>query len=412
MEPKKSLIGGDRIDVERLKATLGKPELQWLVDRLRRKLQRGDSLEGRITLTDPAPAQRDAISRLFGKPAPIGGAITVKLSELERLLRDGEICASLHDAIEGLSGPIRNLREEQRLLEEHWHTLFDDARARARDDLALIAWIDRLERSNLLRRFGGDPAPAEKLLECAIEIAQRLPAKGIPIAELAALSTGDSHALDSGRPLASLIMELAADSEIEDRRDIWASLGVLCDELSAPVLTLNLMSCSTGMTARALRLHAEAGEPYRLSTRQLLREVPVFDAAEHTTVYVCENPTVVAAAASRLGANSAPIICTEGQPRTACRLLLKRLTESGIALAYHGDFDWPGIQIANLIYRRHGFTPWRFSAADYRRESGSLSLNGAPVEALWDPDLSPAMIETGHVIHEEQLLDTLLLDLS
>jgi uncharacterized protein (TIGR02679 family) len=231
-------------------------------------------------------------------------------------------------------------------------------------------------------------------------------------AELAALSTGDSHALDDGQPLASLIMALAADGEIDDRRDIWASLGVLCDELSMPALTLNLMSCSAGIAARALCLHAEAGEPYRLSTRQLLREMPVFDRAEHTTVYVCENPTVVAAAARRLGPRSAPIVCTEGQPRTACRLLLKRLTESGIALAYHGDFDWPGIQIANVIFRRHGFTPWRFTAADYRRESGSLSLNGAPVEALWDSELSPAMINIGHAIHEEQLLETLLIDLS
>ena len=76
------------------------------------------------------------------------------------------------------------------------------------------------------------------------------------------------------------------------------------------------------------------------------------------------------------------------------------------------DFDWPGIQIANVIYRRHGFTPWRFSAADYRRESGRLSLNGAPVEALWDSHLSAAMINIGHAIHEEQLLETLLLDLS
>src|SRR5262249_51996511 len=161
------------------------------------------------------------------------------------------------------------------------------------------------------------------------------------------------------------------------------SLGVLCDELSAPVLTLNLMSCSTGIITRALRLHTEAGEPYRLSTRQLLRETPVFDATKHATVYVCENPTVVAAAASRLGPKSAPIVCTEGHPRTACRLLLRRLTESGITLAYHGDFDWPGIQIANVIYRRHGFTPWRFSAADYRRESRTLSLTGSPVEASW-----------------------------
>src|SRR5262249_10222174 len=143
-----------------------------------------------------------------------------------------------------------------------------------------------------------------------------------------------------------------------------------------------------------------------------LRETFAFDKTRDATVYLCENPTVIAAAANRLGAGSAPIVCTEGQPRTACRLLLERLTESGITLAYHGDFDWPGIHIANLIHRRPGFRPWRFSAADYCRASGSLPLTGAPTEASWDPDLRRAMVEAGRSIHEEQLLETLLPDLS
>jgi uncharacterized protein (TIGR02679 family) len=402
----------DRPDMERLKATLGKPELQWLVDRLRAKLERGELLESRVTLTYPSPAQRDAVSRLFGKRPSNTGPIAVQLSELERLLRDGEICATLREAVEGLAGPVRNLREEHCLLEENWRTIFDEAGDRVHHDAGLTAWIEGLERAGLLRRLGGGPAQAKKLLESAMEIAERLPARGIPLAELAAVSTGDSHALDAGRPLAALLMQLASDSEIEDRRDIWASFGVLCDELSAPVLTLNLLSKSDGIAARALRLHAEVGEPYRLSTRQLLRETPAFDVAGNATIYVCENPTVVAAATLRLGAKSAPIVCTEGQPRTACRLLLKRLTESGNTLAYHGDFDWPGIQIANVIYRRHGFRPWRFSAADYCRASGSLLLTGPPIEASWDPDLRRAMVESGHAIHEEQLLETLLLDLS
>jgi uncharacterized protein (TIGR02679 family) len=405
-------MASDRLDIERLKATLGKPELQWLVDRLRRKLERGEPLEGRITLTDPVPAQRGAISRLFGKPFSTAGSIALKLSELERLLRDGEICQSLREAVEGLAGPVRNLREEQRLLDDHWRRIFDEARDRVRDDARLTGWIEELERTGIVRRLTSGPVRAKELLESATGIAQRLPARGISLAELAAMSTGDSHALDAGRPHAALLMQLASDGEIEDRRDIWASLGVLCDELSAPVLTLNLVSNSDGIVARASRLHAEVGEPYRLSTRQLLRETPTFDAAGNATVYICENPTVVAAAALRLGAKSAPIVCTEGQPRTACRLLLKGLTESGIRLAYHGDFDWPGIQIANVIYRRHGFTPWRFSSADYRRASGSLLLTGAPIEASWDPDLTRAMVESGHAIHEEQLLETLLLDLS
>jgi uncharacterized protein (TIGR02679 family) len=402
----------DHVDLERLKATLGKPELRWLVDRLRRKIERGEPLEGGITLSHPTPPQRDALSRLFGKSPSTVGSIPLKLSELERLLRDGEICTSLQEAVEGLAGPVRNLREEQRCLEEHWRRIFAEARDDVSHATRLTVWMEKLERTGIVRRLTGDPALAKKVLESAMEIAQRLPANGIPLAELAAVSTGDSHALDTGRPLAALIMQLASDSEIEDRRDIWASLGVFCDELSAPVLTLNLVSNSDGIGARALRLHAEVGEPYRLSTRQLLRETPAFDGAGVSMVYVCENPTVVAAAANRLGAKSAPIVCTEGQPRTACRLLLERLTESGIALAYHGDFDWPGIQIANVIHRRHGFTSWRFSAADYCRASGSLPLTGTPIEASWDPDLRRAMVESGRAIHEEQLLETLICDLS
>ena len=35
-------------------------------------------------------------------------------------------------------------------------------------------------------------------------------------------------------------------------------------------------------------------------------------------------------------------------------------------LRYHGDFDWPGIAIANSVIRRHDATPWRLSAADYQ----------------------------------------------
>jgi uncharacterized protein (TIGR02679 family) len=196
-------------------------------------------------------------------------------------------------------------------------------------------------------------------------------------------------------------------------RDAWASAGVLCDELSAPVLTLGLRGDGPGLTDRALRLHAEAGEPYRLTTRQLLREPPVCaSAAAAPAVYVCENPTVVAAAANRLGGAAAPLVCLEGQPRTAARVLLGLLAAAGARLAYHGDFDWAGIHIANVVVRRHGAVPWRFSSADYRAARGGRALLGDPVAAAWDPELDTAMRERGLAVHEEEVLDLLLRDLA
>jgi uncharacterized protein (TIGR02679 family) len=116
-------------------------------------------------------------------------------------------------------------------------------------------------------------------------------------------------------------------------------------------------------------------EPYHLTTRQLLRAPPVFErSVTGAGVYLCENPSVLAAAANTLGSRSAPLVCLGGQPKTAGGLLLELLSAAGMALAYQGDFDWAGVRIANLLMRRHGAKPWRFRAGDYPAEALGRSL--------------------------------------
>ena len=107
---------------------------------------------------------------------------------------------------------------------------------------------------------------------------------------------GNSHALDRGKALGTLVVRYAAlrggldaVDDAEQRREAWAAVGVLQDELSAPVLALNLRAAGEGKVARALALHADEGEPYRLSTRQLCRARPTF-AREVTgpVVFACK----------------------------------------------------------------------------------------------------------------------------
>jgi uncharacterized protein (TIGR02679 family) len=93
-------------------------------------------------------------------------------------------------------------------------------------------------------------------------------------------------------------------------------------------------------------------------------------------------------------------------------VLLGRLAAAGARLAYHGDFDWAGIHIANVVVRRHGAVPWRFCSADYRAARGGRPLEGSPVAAAWDPDLEAAMLAGGRAVHEEEVLDLLLGDLA
>jgi uncharacterized protein (TIGR02679 family) len=90
-----------------------------------------------------------------------------------------------------------------------------------------------------------------------------------------------------------------------------------------------------------------------------------------------------------------------------------------VQLAYHGDFDWPGIAMAERIIRRYHAAPWQFGAADYRSAVRAAAARGTPLQPLagqplptsWDADLSAAMAAENLAVHEEALIDVLLADL-
>ena len=141
------------------------------------------------------------------------------------------------------------------------------------------------------------------------------------MAVIAAKASADDDALDVGRPLSVLLLRAAArlggvpDGEsAEWRRTVWALVGVVCGELTNPVLTLNLPADSATPclpansetpTGRVLRCCAEVGQPLHPTARQLLQDQPRL-ALRGTRVYVCENLTVVAEAANPLGPKCAP----------------------------------------------------------------------------------------------------------
>jgi uncharacterized protein (TIGR02679 family) len=153
-----------------------------------------------------------------------------------------------------------------------------------------------------------------------------------------------------------------------------------------------------------------------LSLRSLLRSPPSWDVAG-CRIFVCENPNLVAIAADRWGRDCAPLVCTDGMPAAAQRTLLSQLTLAGARFCYHGDFDWPGLRIANHVMREHDAGSWRFNAADYvaavRTASGlAQRLEGAIVEASWDDGLTAAMHEHGIAVAEETVAAQLLSDLT
>jgi uncharacterized protein (TIGR02679 family) len=234
------------------------------------------------------------------------------------------------------------------------------------------------------------------------------------LSTLAAESLGDAHGLDEGRPLATLVKRALSSATPELPADeIWAGQGVLVGGgITSTALVLNLRAAGDRATAAIVNTAAGEGEPLYLTLRQILQDGPAW-ARIDGPISVCENPAVVAEAANTLGADCSPLICTRGQPSLAVTTLLARLREAGSRLRYHGDFDWPGIRIANSMIKRHRAVPWRMSAEDYLAASGSgKALTGSPSAAEWDSDLTTVMQTRGQVIEEERVIQDLLADLN
>ena len=427
---------------ERLQRLLGGAALAPLRLRLRQRFERaaaGAPVPG-FRIERLTPAEHAALAALQGRSTRFTASMPVDVALIDATLRQAGVADSLRTALEQLDGRIVDRAGERALVQTQWNDVVAGC-----THATLAALLQTAAGLGLLKRLTGQSqARAARALAGTEAVLQQLPAAGVTRAQLAANTLGDAHALDSGCTVATLVLavlrftlsdkavidrqgnagppqvplipaesghnELPAGERFEDgdaeglrARDLWASAGVLVNELARPALVLNLPGL------------ASPGEPTYLSLRRLLRSPPTW-ALQGRTVFVCENPNLLAIAADHLGAACAPLVCTEGMPAAAQRTLLTQLAQAGAALRYHGDFDWPGLHIGNHMLRAHGASAWRFSAADYQAALVSAPtpgrlLQGAAVEASWDDALAAAMRLALQAIDEEMVADVLLQDL-
>jgi len=383
-----------------------------------------------VTLAGATPRQRQAVGRLLGRPPGRGSSLSVPLAAVEAALRAGGLADGLRDAVEALGGAVPDLAAER-------------AGLTARRDAAVAAalacrhagqewhgaWLAELSADGTLTRLlraGRDSALAQ-----ATAVLDLLPATELPLPVLAERATGDTKAL-SAPPLPGLVLRALATWQGTEapqsqaaRRELWDSFGIIVDDLASQVLVLGLPAGGSPL-GRWLTEAAALGTPFRVTLHQLSSMPVTLDAP---TVYVCENPAVLRAAAAELGCGCAPLVCTEGIPSAAChRLLAAAVGEDGPAgsraiVRWRGDFDWTGLRTTAAAIARYGAVPWRMSAADYTAGlasgalmgsfgvSGSEPLKGAPAGSAWDPGLAERMRSAGRAVMEERLIPELLADL-
>lgn len=406
---------------------LDRPELARLWDRLSERLQRnGLSVRGRVQLRHVDDEERQALSLLTGNPFT-QATVSVSLPELDMRLRRSAAECGLVEVVTALRGTLVDrpaARLAYRSAYEHtWQTaLVTVENSGLATNEWVLDWLTDVRRTGTIGRLGTEEAG--RIITQAVDILARILVRRETLSrgELAERVTGTTHGLDDDTVLARMVLrglarstgqELPAD--LRGRRELWESVGVSTDAVSTTVLTYGLMPLGDDWWARHLRERAAAYAETHLTLRDLRRMS--WHLPPNTDVFVCENPRVVEAAADEQCAGT--LVCTSGNPATVVLYLLDALAAAGARIAYRGDFDWPGVAIANRVIGRYDARPWRMSAADYEehveaaqtRDTPLRPLTGTAIEARWDPELTPAMRALGVAVQEESALELLLADL-
>ncbi len=253
-------------------------------------------------------------------------------------------------------------------------------------------------------------------LTVASQVLSRLPVDGVSLTELAESTCGDTKALSGGRA-ARLVLDALSFRENVPRpvdpvgiRALWETAGVSVDALSSRVLVLGYRVEETHTVARWLGDAADEGVPFPVTMDMLSRGTFTNSSS---TVFVCENVAVLAAAARSLGAESPSLVCTDGQPSAAVHRLLSTRAP-GTVIRWRADFDWAGVHMVSRAISRYGAVPWRMDVESYRHAVDarvSEPLRGHPTLSPWDPQLADSLRRSGRAVMEERLIPDLLADL-
>lgn len=398
----------------------------WLRSNIREQLeQRPDAAKVTIVTSDLLPAAVQTLQWLLKLPTPLPERITVGISKLDRALLERTDCGlSTRPLLEALDGPLDNHRARRRETRQAATDLWATAAQHpiVASTPALQRWI---AAESTLGALPAQTGIRRTLLTDALTVLDALPGTGITVTRFAANVLGSAHALDKG-PVASLVLRALTylyeqpASTMQQPRTLWKLAGLRPDDLSSRVLLAGFSPAGPTPLETILRHHAAHGLPAVITLRhfdEYIQARPGPLLAPDVRVWACENVAVAAEATRELGSACPPLICIEGWPSYAAVALLRYLIAHGSVVAYHGDFDWDGLAIADQMMQ-YGARPWRMDAVHYQDATLSasrftrLETSVAQVAPLsWAPALAATMSEVGWRVEEEHVMGGLLADL-
>ena len=383
-------------------------------DAARRLERNGLSWRGRMNAPDMSPQSRLAVESLVGRRF----IRQLHLADLETGLARAGLGPDLAVALAQLGHPVSpatQLRRQRRAENDLVRQAVRDSAAPWPEPWA-SEWAESLIRGGILAGMDHDAATqlvasSRKVLDALGRNDNDRDRQPVSRVGLAAEVTGNAHALDRGTRLGRAMTKALTMMADIDERDVWEQAGAHADLVSGAALTWNLPVAVEHPLSASVATSTALGLPF-VFTQLALRSVPV-TVTPGSLVVAVENPRVLEYAAQRHAATA--VVCTNGNPSNAVRMLLQQLLASGADVAYHGDFDAPGLAICARMIQL-GLRPWQMTTAAYEQAVAAADAAGvelpesepAAVDTPWDPELTESFNRHLRIVHEERLLDTIV----
>ncbi|SFG15173.1 TIGR02679 family protein [Desulfotomaculum arcticum] len=390
---------------------------------------------GTIKLIGLSPEECDVLSGFLGRDCRDRNEITVKLLEVDNILRQSRFDITLPDFLSLYFGNRILSNKEAVLLESRkWSVFFTGLQEQTRTPVTR-AWLTELSagrgtgyRTVLAIYRHNEREAAELLKTCvnAMDLLAQHPDRRQRLPVFAARLTGDPHALDGDRPLGRLLFfglhHLYRLSETEygaERRKIlFSRAGLEEDDVSSNVIVAGLRVRPGDPREPVFTAATAAASPLLLPLRFVEQPTAWLPAA----VYTLENPAVFSAIldfAEEESIEMPSLVCTSGQPSVAALKLLDQLVQAGCTIRYGGDFDPKGLEIGQRLAERYGasFQPWFFNHTTYLNAPRGVRLAQEQIKKLtgqqasWDNKLIETMLQTGKAVYQEVLVEQMIQEL-
>lgn len=441
---------------ERAKAYFLRPGFRRVLERIWGRYASLGKTGGHAVLSNPTHDECEAVNAFMGWNKKQGETLRIPLKKFEQELLESAFSCTIAELHESLTGEPLLTREERKQQANHdWEECFKEVKNKLTKLVPsavpsiVLDWLDGLrsgsgevEGSRTFREVWSQSPPfaRQELLRalkswCMLLADGSLDAyrggrstAGIRLPILAALATGDAHALDRNVPAGRLFfhaLQFAMKSHknvvlAEEEgfvgfdslviREVYRHFGILDDDLSSIVYVFDPR-------------HPDGPEPVALTLRQVEGTCNLHKVHR---IYIVENPSVFSTLVDQsFGQNTGSLLlCTSGPASAAALRLLDRYVQEGLLedkVYYSGDYDLKGLDMANVLAERYSshFHPWRYDAETYQQYVNKFPGPELTEEEcvrlkrkswIWCEEVCEKMVLSGRKLYQEAFLPVLAND--